>query len=177
MEIDGSNLKQLSKSNHDDGPVISPDGKWVVYVSWATDNYFLWKLPMEGGEPVRLTDKHSHSPAISPDGKLIACSIQEEEAGKGHKIAILSSEGGSPLKIIDIETEIKWMPSGEALCYVKDTLGVPNLFSLPLDGSPGKQLTNFKTDLVFGFDWSKDGKQLLLVRGTDKNDAILITDF
>ncbi len=177
MEIDGTNLKQLSKGNHEDRPVISPDGKWVIYVSWANDNYFLWKLPLEGGEPVRLTDKHSHHPAISPDGKLIACQIQEGETGKGHKIAILPFEGGSPLKIINKEVEFKWMPGGEALCYADDTLGVANLFSLPLDGSPPKQLTDFKTDWIFGYDWSKDGKQLVMVRGTVKHDAILITNF
>ncbi|MFN0159241.1 MAG: protein kinase domain-containing protein [Bacteroidota bacterium] len=175
-EIDGSGLKQLSKSNYDGESVISPDGKWVIYGS-AKDNFFLWKVSIEGGEPVRLTDKHSHSPAISPDGKFIACLIQQEEDGKGHKIAILSSEGGSPLKIIDKDVQFIWMPDGKALCYAEVNLGITNLFSLPLDGGPPKQLTNFKADLIFAFDWSKDGKQLLVVRGTVKNDAILITNF
>jgi len=38
-------------------------------------------------------------------------------------------------------------------------------------------LTDFKSDRIFSFAWSRDGKQLALARGTLTNDVILISNF
>jgi hypothetical protein len=46
-----------------------------------------------------------------------------------------------------------------------------------LDGGKPVQLTDFKTDQIFWFDFSRDGKQLALSRGTQTSDVILIRDF
>jgi hypothetical protein len=55
--------------------------------------------------------------------------------------------------------------------------GVSNLWAQSIDGSPPKQLTNFTTDRIFGFAFSRDGKQLALSRGTQASDVVLISDF
>ncbi len=47
----------------------------------------------------------------------------------------------------------------------------------PLDDTPPKQLTNFKTEDIHNFDWSADGKQLVLARGPVTSDVFLIRDF
>ena len=52
----------------------------------------------------------------------------------------------------------------------------PNLWSQPLDGGPPKQVTDFKSDEIFSFAWSRDGKQLALARGVETGDVVLITD-
>jgi len=36
---------------------------------------------------------------------------------------------------------------------------------------------DFKADRIFWFDFSRDGKQLALSRGTQTSDVILIKDF
>jgi Tol biopolymer transport system component len=54
---------------------------------------------------------------------------------------------------------------------------VSNLWVQPADGSPAKQLTDFKTDRIFSYDWSPDGKWLALARGPEQRDAVLMTDF
>jgi hypothetical protein len=46
-----------------------------------------------------------------------------------------------------------------------------------LDGGKPVRLTDFKTDQIFWFDLSRDGKQLALSRGTQTSDVILIRDF
>ena len=61
--------------------------------------------------------------------------------------------------------------------YIDTINGISNIWSLPIDGSAPKQLTNFKTDQIFWFDFSHDGKQLALSRGTQTSDVILIRDF
>ena len=57
-----------------------------------------------------------------------------------------------------------------------DLGGTSNIWKQPLDGGPATQLTDFKTDRIFWFDWSRDGKQLALVRGTVSSDVVLISD-
>ena len=67
--------------------------------------------------------------------------------------------------------------AGRALNYTDTINGVSNIWSLPVDGGPPKQLTDFKTDQIFWFYFSRDGKQLALSRGTQRSDVILIRDF
>ena len=52
-----------------------------------------------------------------------------------------------------------------------------NVWAQPIGGGPPRQLTDFKSDQTFYFDWSRDGKQLALARGTQTSDVVLITDF
>jgi Tol biopolymer transport system component/imidazolonepropionase-like amidohydrolase len=56
-------------------PAISPDGSAVAYVTWSdADLGQVWRVPLAGGEPVRLTRAAGHwaNPAWSPDGKTLA---------------------------------------------------------------------------------------------------------
>jgi hypothetical protein len=46
-----------------------------------------------------------------------------------------------------------------------------------LTGGAAKQITDFKSGRIFGFGWSRDGKQLLTVRGGISSDVILIRNF
>jgi len=78
----------------------------------------------------------------------------------------------------DIMRPVRWSPDGRSLNYLRDTQGgVTNLWSLPLDDKPPKQLTEFKADQIYNFAWSPDGKQLVLARGTTTSDVLLIKDF
>jgi hypothetical protein len=61
--------------------------------------------------------------------------------------------------------------------YIDTINGVSNIWLLPLDGRPPKQLTDFKTDEIFWFEFSRDGKQLAVSRGVQTSDVILIRDF
>jgi Tol biopolymer transport system component len=66
---------------------------------------------------------------------------------------------------------------GKALMYVEDRAGVSNLWSLPIDGGARRQLTDFKSDRIYNYIWSRDGSQLICVRGVDVSDAVLISGF
>jgi Tol biopolymer transport system component len=66
---------------------------------------------------------------------------------------------------------------GQSLVYGVTKKGVTNLWVQPLDGSPPKQLTNFASEQIFGFDLSRDGKQVAMSRGTQTSDVVLISNF
>ncbi|HET6668873.1 MAG TPA: protein kinase [Pyrinomonadaceae bacterium] len=185
MDTDGGNLKQLTEGQGDIIPRTSPDGRWVLFHSVRTGTLRLWKVSIDGGEPVRLTDKLTSNPTVSPDGSLVACWYRgdDQQPNTPTKVAIIPFAGGDPVKVFDIPSSVniaaglRWTPDGRALNYVDTTGGVSNIWTLPLDGGPPKQFTDFKTDQIFWFDFSHDGKQLALSRGTQTSDVILIRDF
>ncbi len=175
MDLDGSHPKQLAQGGF---PQCTPDSRWVVYQSGES----LWKVPIDGGEPVQLTSPGFAWPAISPDGKWIAAQqfIQIDNPISA-RIAIVPIEGGEPIKVFDVSVEmpalIRWSPDGRAVTYLSRRDGVVNVWSQPFEGGPSRQLTDFKSDDIFFFDWSRDGRQLLLARGTWSRDVILISSF
>ena len=138
----------------------------------------VWKVPAAGGEPVRLSDKYSH-PTVSPDSKLVAYRYRDENSP--WRIAVAPLEGGAPLKTFDLPATfgipLRWTADGRAVAYVDTRGGVSNIVAQPLDGGAVKPLTDFKADRIFWFDFSRDGKQVALSRGTQTSDVILIKDF
>lgn len=178
MDVDGGNQKQLS-DKYDLSPACSPDSGWVVYVSTANKDT-IWKVGIDGGQAQQLTEKLSFSPAISPDGKQIVCSYYEDQ-NSAAKLAILPFEGGPPVRIFPLAgqagTNLSWNADGSAVVYVVTGGGVSNLWAQPVNGNTAKQVTNFTSDRIFWFAFSRDGKQLALSRGNRTSDVVLISNF
>jgi Tol biopolymer transport system component len=70
---------------------------------------------------------------------------------------------------------LRWTADGSAIVYVATEHNVSNLRSQPIDGRPAKQLTNFESSQIFRFAWSPNGKQVMLERGVNLRDVVLIT--
>ncbi len=180
MNLDGSNPKQLTNGNNDWNPTVTPDSRWVIYNFSSLGKSSLWKVSIDGGDAVQLIDKYTNSAEISPDGKWIVCSYRKDD-NSTWRYAIISYEGGEPAKVFDLlgnKGRFRWSPDGRTLNYLRDTQGgVTNVWSFPLDDKPPKQLTDFKTEQIYNFAWSPDGKQLVLARGTTTSDVVLMRDF
>jgi serine/threonine protein kinase len=182
VDLDGGNPRQITNGVGEYLPDYSPDGKWILYTAYdpASSFWSVWKISADGGTPVRMTDKESALPSISPDGKWFACNYQNE-AGAGYQIAIISFQGGKPVKMFDIPGSfgrtIHWRADDRELTYVDTKEGVSNIWALSLAGGAPKQLTAFKDQRIFGFAWSRDGKELALSRGVVNSDVVLIRDF
>ncbi|MEP7336590.1 MAG: winged helix-turn-helix domain-containing protein [Acidobacteriota bacterium] len=177
MDADGGNPKQLTQGKGDAYPVVSPDGKWVVYSSLNGGKWALWRVPIDGGEPAQLAEQATARPVVSPDGKWIACLSMGDADGKS-KVAVLPFDGGE-LRVIEQMPMpefglFRWSPDARALTYIVTRQGVSNLWSRPVDGSEPKQLTDFTSDQIYRFAWSRDGSRLACERGMTINDVVLI---
>jgi Tol biopolymer transport system component len=189
MDIDGGNPKQLTNGRGEIPQGLSADSQWVVYTSIpdiGSGKRTLWRLPINGGESVPITDKvagesrRTSNAGVSPDGKLIAFWYRREETGSP-KLRIIPFAGGEPVKTFDLPPEtnryfIRWTPYGRALTYAAARNGVWNIWSQPLEGNAPKQLTNWQSEVIFAFDWTHDGKELAIARGLQTNDVILISN-
>jgi eukaryotic-like serine/threonine-protein kinase len=182
MNIDGSNVKQLT-DKEDYLLDITADGKSILFTSWRTTKQSLWRASIDGGEPVQISNLFITGGSISPDGKLIACRYREESPNSTGQLILLPIEGGAPVKTINLPPTTggspEWSSDGKSLIFGDSRTGTNNLWSLPLDGGPMKQLTDFKPDYVFAFNRqsSGDGKLMVMSRGTVTSDVILISDF
>jgi Tol biopolymer transport system component len=140
----------------------------------------LWRVPIEGGQPVQISDSLSLQPAISPDGKLIAHYDLRHEADPQWGVTVIPFGGGAPLRrfsipVSELSRLVRWSPDGRALTYIDGSEG--NLWSQPLAGGPPVRLTDFKAERTFSFDWEPSGEQLVCARGLLTSDVVLIRDF
>ncbi len=114
------------------GPVLSPDGKWVVVLvtepaydpkDQASD---LWLLASDGSTPPRrlTASKTGESGATwSPDGKSLAFAAQRN-GDEASQIYVLDMEhGGEAQRVTAVSTGARapvWRPDGGALLFVSD---------------------------------------------------------
>jgi Tol biopolymer transport system component len=72
---------------------------------------------------------------------------------------------------------MSWAPDGKGIRFGLTRNGAGNIWEQPLTGGAPQQLTKFPSGLIFDFASSRDGKQLLLLRGNRSSDVILISNF
>jgi Tol biopolymer transport system component len=188
MNLDGSNQQPLTNGKGEWFPQFTSDG-WLIYQSQATaSERDIRKKRLENGEIIQLTTTPSSAPALSPDGKLIACNYRQKKDER-LRIAVISVDDGKLLNLFDpVDTlsrpetpndrfrPLRWMPDGKALAYIVTDNGVSNIWSQSLAGGNPQQLTNFTSEEIFNFAWSRDGKHLALSRGVVNNDVVQISD-
>jgi TolB protein len=181
MDADGSNPARLTNEGLAMYPECSPDGKWLLYA--RPNDLTAWQVPIQAAMPPRVVAQNladTRAPRISPDGKLLAYLAMPAMMSSPMVLTVVPFGGGSPVYRFDVPPgacEIRWAPDGQALDYFLTRGGASNLWRQALAGGPPKQITNFKSDLIFSFAWSRDGKQLALARGTTSSDVILISNF
>ncbi len=179
MDIDGNNPKQLTNTALDilfaSSFDFTPDGKWVLFPK-SEPEWGIWKVAIEGGEAIRLnTTPYAFCSAVSPDGRMLAYSY-EDLFGK-NALEVISLQDSVTTKRFEIATPIiRWTPDSRALLYIRNEDGVSNIWSQLISGGLPSQITHFNDKVIRSFDPSRDGKQLVVNRGTANRDVVLIRD-
>jgi serine/threonine protein kinase len=180
MDAMGSNFKQVTNGKLDVDPVCSQDGKWVFFKERGGGPN-LAKVPIDGGA-AQVISRAPISGAfdISPDGKLAAFATLQHSGEHKGMLALEQTDGSTAAKLVEFERPrsglLHFSHDGKAVIYPSRETGVDNLWLQPLDGSKGKQITDFASEHIFDFHWSFGGKQLALVRGHTDADVVLIRD-
>ena len=188
FNIPTGELKQLTSGTDEETSSCTPDGKWVFYSGPKAGDELahIFKVSIDGGEPVELTQGIVTSPVVSPDGALIAYGRWEGNGTDGRwKFVVQRVGGGAPLKEIAVPPthnweKLGWTPDGRALSYVHNTTGnTQNLYMQPLAGGTA-QLTHFDSDLgsIPAYAWSQDGKKLAITRARyNDSDVVIFSGF
>jgi serine/threonine protein kinase len=180
-DADGSNPTRLVAENVNEED-CSPDGKWLVYDIGGSGGVKLYRLPIEGGNPTEIASVPGGGgfPRISPDGTMVAYVFQEGSPVPQLKYGVISRDGG-PLRHVfprpSSSGPPRWSPDGKALQFLLTRKGASNIWEQPLAGGDPHPITDFPSGRIFDFSWSRDGKQLLLARGNQTSDVVLVSNF
>ncbi len=181
MELSDLSVRQLTfGDSFDDAPEISPDGNWIIYNAGET----LWKMPGAGGEAVQLTDYKALVPAFSPDGTQISAILPADKITENATLAIISGDGGGkPLKTFPVipfwwyYRAARWTADGKAVTFRKTEKSITNLWKQDLAGGEPTPLTDFKSEFISNYIFSRDGKRLIAARGHFGDGVAMIKNF
>ena len=158
----------------------SPDAKWVAVAGDEGNGPRIFKVPLDGGAPVCLTDENSSNPVWSPRGNLILYTGPDVN-------------GTFPLRGVTPDKQPQRVPElwlqrdgGEHLCFLPNSNSIVfeqgefwnrryDFWTLDLTTGRQRQLTKLRPGYsVRSFDVSADGKQILFDRIRENSDIVLI---
>ena len=185
LNADGSSAMQLTNGKGDFRPVCSPDGRWVYYQDPVADH--ILRVSIEGGRPeivpgTAVSNAGISAPlgGLSSDGKQMP--FFSESAFLRKHLQILNLDmGPSPTRRTlspdsRVSGAVVFTPDERAVAYPILENGASNIWVQPLDGSLGRQITNFKSGTFRTFSWSPDGKSLAVIRETSQSDVVLLRE-
>jgi hypothetical protein len=155
----------------------SPDGRWLVYVGQRNDEFDIYKIPVGGGDELRLTSSPGldDGPEYTPDGKY----IYFNSARTGRMQIWRMRPDGSNQEEITNDGFNNWFPhvspDGKSMVFISFPPDVPAddhpfykhvmLRLMPVGGGPARVIA-----YVYGGQgtinvpsWSPDGKRLAFV--------------
>lgn len=177
-DANGTNTMQLTTNGNVKDSIISPNGETVFYLVQDSESMVetLWRVSINGENPIKLTDQNTRSPRISPDGKSIACYISNSET-KTMMLALVSSESGAILKYLaapqnDDIPFLDWSKDGENLFVVLQRGKPFSLWKIPLNGSQPEQLREWENDEIFRLAISRNGERVFYEVGNQLNSVV-----
>jgi len=178
VSADGSASQALTESIDVRGaPDWSPDAKWIVTGGSDAQGPGLFKIPVDGGAPVRLVTGPAVNPAWSPEGNLIVYA--------GLNVALraplraVRPDGTAvdlpPLMVRNEGERYRFMPDGKRLVYMQGFSPSQDFWLLDLATKSTRQLTRLADQgAMRTFDVTPDGKQIVFDRLRENSDVVLI---
>jgi Tol biopolymer transport system component len=174
MSADGSDARALTSTGAEFGPVVGADSRTVFFNSPASGQPITFKVSIDGGEAVKVSDGYFRPVDVSPDGHSLL-GIGWHDGERRSTLGILPIAGG-PVRLLSggVPTNARWAPDGRALTHLAVRDNGIAVVNTPIGGGPSRELFALG-DNLYALGWSRDGRQLAVSRGTGSSDVVLIT--
>jgi serine/threonine protein kinase/Tol biopolymer transport system component len=167
--------RQLTFEADNFKPALSPDGRHVIFVSTRAGVMNLWRVGVDGTQPLRLTSGgYEDLPSLMPDGRWVIY-----RTGTG--LWKVSIDGGAPVRLFDKSALSHAIsPDGRLLAFFTNdrpdsqtwhievynlsTLALVKRFELPEATSPFNSMTLTPDNRL---RWTPDGHGLSYVSNAD----------
>jgi len=158
-------------------PSWSPDGKWIVTGGRDDSGPGLFKIPVDGGKPVRLWSGPASDPVWSPTDKFIV--YMGQQAANAPLLAVREDGTAMDFPAIRVPTvgraRARFLPNGKGLVYVKGTIAEQNFWLLDTTTFKSRQLTKLTNGAnTSTFDITPDGSHIVFDRVLGHSDIVLI---
>lgn len=179
IAADGTGLRPLSNDVDVRGTASwSPDGKWIVAAGSDRDGAGLFKLPADGGSPVRIATGSFQDPVWSPRGDLIVYGGTQVFT----VMPLLAVQpDGAPAKLPEINVQrdgerVRFLPDGTGLVYMLGTTTAgQDFWLLDLGTMRSRRLTRLSNPgTMRTFDITSDGSRIVFDRSRENSDILLI---
>ena len=181
-DSDGKNIRALTDGTEDVWPNFKANGRTVIFQRGLNNKTLtLWRVGVDGGTPLPLTQTASSHPAVSPDGTTTAYYFMDKEANNAWSVRLISSDTGVPLGKLSFpepvtERRLRWHPSGRFLSQIFYAGETVKLLLMPMDGTDAVTVSGLDKGDVNWFEWARDGKRLVISQTTVTQDIVLLTD-
>ena len=180
MSADGTNSRTLAAAIDIQGAASqgsadwSPDGDWIAVGGRNAQGPGLFKIPLDGGPPVRLVAGQANNPVWSPDGKLIVYSGPQTSG----QVALLGVRpDGVAVKLPPVRVRggaYRFLPNGTGLVYVPTNPSL-DFWLVDLEKKITRQLTRLSNQGKLNtFDITRDGSEIVFDRSRENSDIVLI---
>src|SRR6202142_285412 len=178
LSSDGAELQPIAAGLVPQGSSCwSPDGKWIVTGGSDATGPGLFKIPLDGGSPVRLASGPALNPVWSPDGKLI---VYAGTNVRTFAPLLAMRPDGTSVKLPEIilrrlGERVRFSPDGKSLIYMGGLLASQDFWLLDLATTKSRLLTRLQNLAAMRtFDITSDGKQIVFDRLRENSQVVMI---
>jgi Tol biopolymer transport system component len=178
ISADGAELQSIAEGIEAKGTSCwSPDAKWIVTGGTDATGPGLFKIPLEGGSPVRLVSGTALNPAWSPDGSLI---VYAGTNVRTFAPLLAVRPDGTSVKLPEIilrrlGERLRFSPDGKSLIYMQGLLVSQDFWLLDLASMKSRPLSKLQNrGAMRTFDITSDGKQIVFDRLRENSQVVMI---
>ena len=178
LSSDGAELQPIAERIVAQGSSCwSPDGRWIVTGGSDATGPGLFKIPLDGGSPVRLVSGSALNPVWSPDGSLI---VYAGTNVRTFAPLLAVRPDGTSVKLPEINLRrlgerVRFSPDGKSLIYMQGLLVSQDFWLLDLASMKSRPLTRLQNRATMRtFDVTSDGKQIVFDRLRENSQVVMI---
>jgi Tol biopolymer transport system component len=156
---DRKQLTADARNNY--SPTVTPDGRYVVFVSERSGSPRVWRMNLDGSDPRELThEQEAQDVTVSPDSQWIAYTNCENKCW----VFTLPIDGGTPVQLTDKFSQYPAIsPDGKyiACSYLDQPNGAFKLAIFPRAGGQPIKTFSYTSGGTSNAQWSIDGRAII----------------
>jgi TolB protein len=180
-KIDGDSLTQLTFEGRNFFPTWNSKGGWIAYDAFlenVTTLYAIWKMKTDGSDKTIISYKPEEGAVRMPNwiGDTIVHIRYKQGAFFSSEIFSMNSNGENETRLTyneatDYYPKTSSVNSKVAFTSQSPSTGVTQIWSIGIDGTNPKQLTNTQ---AYSCDWSPCGNYIVYTDASSENGRLWI---